>query len=315
VSSTEFIDQAVQRIARRHDGLVPVGSLHASGVSDATINRRRASGLLVPVSSGVCALPATVLTPVRRALAVALVTPDAWISHRSAAAAVGLAIPRELVVAEITTPSVRRVRVPAVHGHRSHEALHERDRQWFAGAVVSRPAVVMVELAAVLAIAAVELVLDDALQKRRVTTSSVRAALDRRAPHGRGVAGLRGLLDDRDHGLGIVRSWLEQQTRSILRFSGLPEPVRNYEVTGLRGRRRIIDLAWPRLRLGIEADSWEHHSNPGDWGQTRVRDRELRAAGWTIVPCVVADTRQPEDFLEAVRVEAERLVTALSRGH
>jgi hypothetical protein len=78
------------------------------------------------------------------------------------------------VEGEISMSGDRRTRRPGVTSHRTSVDLHERDRQWYAGVVVSRPAVVIVELAGVISLDALELVLDDALQRRRVTTSSVR---------------------------------------------------------------------------------------------------------------------------------------------
>ena len=78
-------------------------------------------------------------------------------------------------------------------------------------------------------------------------------------------------------------------------------------------RKRVLDIAWPEVCVGVEGDSWQYHESPGDWGRTRTRDRALQALGWLIIPCVVADTHSPSAFIEALRstlaVATERSVT------
>lgn len=130
-----------------------------------------------------------------------------------------------------------------------------------------------------------------------VTVKRVRQQLYRHMG-GRGSVGLARLLKDRANGFGITRSWLEQEAERVIQRAGLPRPVRNFAVP-IGKRKRVLDLAWPDVRVGVEGDSWQHHESPGDWGH--IRDRGLQASGWLIVPCVVADTRAPLDFIEMLR--------------
>ncbi len=84
------------------------------------------------------------------------------------------------------------------------------------------------------------------------------------------------MVDDRLNGAGIVRSWLEQDGVRVVTQAGLPTPIRNHRIRLPNGIVRILDLAWPALRIAVEADSWVHHASPSDWRATRIRDRSSR---------------------------------------
>jgi len=46
----------------------------------------------------------------------------------------------------------------------------------------------------------------------------------------------------------------------------------------------FLDGAYTEVLLGIEADSYRHHSSRTDWSRDRVRNRALTAVGWRILP-------------------------------
>lgn len=312
MTSSLHIDRLIADLARMHHGLVPHGVLLQAGVERSAITRRLDHGTLVPVLRGVSAVRCDAVSAVQWAIAAALMNPDVIVSHRAAAALWKAPITDDRVVAEVSVVGQRRLRFEALTCHRSQVDFATGDRRWMHGVRVSSPTRNVIELASVLMIDELELILDHYVHERLSTVERVGAALDRWHRGSRGLPGLARLIDDRLNGAGIVRSWLEQGARRVLRRAGLPEPVRNYEIR-VNGRKRVLDLAWPDVCVGVEADSWKYHSKPADWGRTRTRDRALLAAGWHIVPCVVADTRSPAEFVEALRatmrLAAKRVVT------
>ena len=70
--------------------------------------------------------------------------------------------------------------------------------------------------------------------------------------------------------------------RAVMR-AGLPAPERQYELTLPSGELIHVDLAWPRVRLGVEpGHSWWHG---GDLQMERdaARDRACDMIGWRIL--------------------------------
>jgi very-short-patch-repair endonuclease len=45
-----------------------------------------------------------------------------------------------------------------------------------------------------------------------------------------------------------------------------------------------IDFAFVDFKLGIEADSYRHHSSLTDWSRDHERNQQLVALGWLILP-------------------------------
>ncbi len=301
MNSRHVVDHLIVELARNHGGVVPHGVLLQSHIDTQTITRRQRSGLLVPVLRGASVLgPVDSVSAVQRAIAAGLVVPSAVVSHRSAALLLGAPLLPHHHEAEISLVGDRRRRLAQVTCHRTEIGFAVGDTRWMFGVRISSAVRNAIELASLLPEDELELVLDHYLHLRFATVPRVRAALTRWPNGGRGVPALVQLLDDRENGAGIVRSWLEQQGLRVVRAAGLPEPVRNLVVRVGRSKR-VLDLAWPSLHVGVEAHSWRHHSSPGDWGRTLTRDRSLMAIGWHIVPCVVADTRAPDDFVAVLR--------------
>jgi hypothetical protein len=300
MASTTNIELILARIAANHRGLIPTATAIEQGVSDRTITRRRQSGLLAIETNEVSRLNSIPCTPLTTALAAALSTPGAWVSHRSAALALGIPLPLGVAIAEISVTGRNRHRIRGVIDHRQQFDLKSFETEWRWNARFPRPGVCVVELASVLNTGPLELALDHVLHQHRMKPQVILATLDRRAPRGRGSRMLRDLLNERIDGFGMIRSWLELELRGLIRAAGLPAPIMNHEVT-LPDGPRFLDAAWPKVRVAIEGDSWQWHANPTDWGKTRIRDRQLQAADWIIIPCVKADTRDPRALIAAVR--------------
>ena len=79
----------------------------------------------------------------------------------------------------------------------------------------------------------------------------------------------------------------------------MPEPVRQYEVGGLR-----LDFAYPHLRLGIEADSRIWHGGRTDVQRNSDKANVLVAHGWRVLRFTWSDVRRrPAYVVDAVARE------------
>jgi hypothetical protein len=200
--------------------------------------------------------------------------------------------------------SPHRIRRPEVIAHQLPRPAPNELANYF-GVSIARPALAIIESAAILRQGDLAVALDSLLQRGTLTLPSLERAVEahKRFP---GNANLRQLVEDRLNGSGLLRSFFEYQLDVVLRRYGLPIPVSNFAVRLPNGRRRVLDKAWPDLYVGLEAESWAHHSNTTDWGRSRVRDRELTGLGWTVVAAVVEDVRRPERLIQDLRLVLDR---------
>jgi very-short-patch-repair endonuclease len=101
----------------------------------------------------------------------------------------------------------------------------------------------------------------------------IRAALDRLG--GRpGVRTLRDALDRRT--FTLTDSELERGFLSLIRDAGLPKPLTQQYVNGLK-----VDFFWPELQLVVETDGLRYHRTPAQQARDRVRDQIHAASGAT----------------------------------
>ena len=96
-----------------------------------------------------------------------------------------------------------------------------------------------------------------------------------------GPARLAALLERRGDGRPL-ESTLEGKVWLLLQRSGVRLPARQHWVHTTGGRYRL-DFAWPDRKLGLEADSWEHHGDRVAFGKDRERLSEMVALGWRVL--------------------------------
>ena len=159
----------------------------------------------------------------------------------------------------------------------------------------------LIDLAAVLKPPALERALDDALSRRLTTCEHLGRRLDALGRQGRrGIATLTGLLEERAGGRPGAQSEFERRLRAVLVAGGLPPPVAQFEVALPDGTKAYIDLAYPSHLVGIEADSYRHHSSRLDWARDHTRNAALTAVGWRILPVMWDDLGHPSDVVALV---------------
>ena len=148
------------------------------------------------------------------------------------------------------------------------------------GIRVTTVARTLIDLCGVAEPEVVELALESALRRRSVGPVEIAATLARfdRKPNGSHV--IRSLLVDRS--FVATESALEALVWRLLRDSGLPPPVRQYEVS--LGQKVVarVDFAYPQALIAIEADGYEFHSARDDWQRDRKRQNALAQLGWLI---------------------------------
>lgn len=226
------------------------------------------------------------------------------VSHRTAAAVWGADVAASRIT-DVTLVRPRSVRL----GPRSDDVVLHRSLDLTPDQVIRRhrvpvtePHRTLVDLGAVVGPDLVEEALNSMISRKLVTAAGVRGALDRLAGPGRtGCGVLRGILERRsvpERRLG--RSALESRLLRLCRSAGLPEPVFQHEVF-VGGQRRVLDFAFPELRLALEADGFEWHTQPDAFEDDRVRGNALELAGWRVLHFTWTQiTRRPQEVIAVI---------------
>jgi len=125
---------------------------------------------------------------------------------------------------------------------------------------------------------------DKALSGRHVTVAELHEMLDDLGTRGRdGVGKMRTVLASRDANYIAPASVLEERFLDFVAASGFPEPDRQVEFNGPRGRIGTVDFAWPDRRLVVETDGGTFHDSPTDRARDQRRDRALERIGYTVL--------------------------------
>lgn len=227
-------------------------------------------------------------------------------SHRTAAALWELRACEERVV-EVT---VAGRRAPRLAGVRAHEtaSLEPVDRTVRWGIPLTTPARTVVDLAAVAPPEVVEPAMEDALLRGLASFSLLERTVARLAGPGRpGSRLLRRLVDERVPSQRATESALEDALVEVLRRAGLPSPVRQHEVVAIDGLRVRVDLAYPAVRLAIEADSRRWHGGRDDVIRNAAKGNALVLVGWRVLRFTWDDVRgRPEWIVAAAASELRR---------
>jgi very-short-patch-repair endonuclease len=272
------IDVAVTRLAARQYSLAHRYQLQELGMTPRQIQTRVESGWFVPIHRNVYRLAGGLSSPEQHLLAACWgAGPGAVASHVSAG---GLWALRgvETGPTEITVLGDQHRRLVGVTTHRT-DRLDDIDVSRRRGIPVTTPARTLLDLGAVVPALVVESALEDALMRRLVTFKLLFNTLERLGGPGRNGAGvLRALVEERDPATAPTESMLEDLLFRVVRRGGLPEPVRQYEVAGVR-----LDGAYPDIRLGLEANSRIWHGGRLDVQRNADKANVLLAQGWRVL--------------------------------
>jgi hypothetical protein len=95
---------------------------------------------------------------------------------------------------------------------------------------------------------------------------------------------------------------LELRVLALLRKAGLPRPVCQHEVRDRGSLIARLDLAYPDVKLAIEADGARYHSSLPDWRTDLRRRNALTSRGWRILHVTWSDLEtRPREIVAEVR--------------
>jgi hypothetical protein len=268
---------------------------HAAGISDKHLRRRDVVRL-----SRDTYLPRSVARDLPARVAAVLLTapPGAVVSHLTAAALWGIAVPLQPADGPVhitvgTGSSVRARQDRSIH----RSPLSDDEVTRARGLPMTTPERTWRDLAMILTPPAL-LAVSDQLLGRGCTILDLQTQLGRR-PAGRGSARARAVLPVADP---RSESPMESVLRWLLHEAGLPRPVLQHEVRDPGGRvLGRADLAWPDRMVLVEFDG-DVHRERGVFVKDVRRQNRLIAEGWTVLRFTSADVLgRPADVIAEIR--------------
>ena len=276
------LDGAVAALSTRQYALITRAQAHELGVTPSMVKERIRAAAWVRVHPGVYRLAGAPRTWEQNAMAAVLwAGPDAVVSGRAAAylwRLNGFSPPGRI---EVTVPrGTRLARRPGVTV-RETKAWDLVDRQTRFGVPVADPARTILDVCAWGTDLDGLRALDEARRGSLVHWPQLWECLMRHACRGRnGIRRFRRVLVTRNGrtppGGEFARLFL-----IILADMGFPEPECEVKVV-VDGHRYFIDLAYPRLMLGIELDDSSHRTEKSQHDDP-IRQARLERAGWRII--------------------------------
>ena len=263
-----------------HRGVVSRDAWRALGVSDSTRYARIRRGELHRMMPGVFRSAAHADDRLSRMVAACLASPAVAIAGTSAGELWGM---RNMIGASIhvLVPHGACVELGGCVVHTSRH-IAGIDLAWRRpdGILLTSPPRTIIDAAPWIGATATEGVIEQALAERRCTLGTIVDTAARLLhPNHHGAAMVRALLAHRPKWRGAARSELELRLGRAIEAAGLPAPLVNHSIV-VGGRRRVLDLAWPDVRLCVEVDHPYWHGREDDARRDRQRDRQLGAAGW-----------------------------------
>jgi very-short-patch-repair endonuclease/predicted transcriptional regulator of viral defense system len=284
-------------LVRRQQGVVTHAQLTSLGVGRRTINRWLASGRLRSVHRDVYAYGPRPLAKRGKWLAAVLAMgPEAFLSHRSAAALWGLAGDRPKI--DVNAPRGRQVRPGRRSGIKVHRCEFEPDEVTMRdGIPVSTVARTLFDLAERSLPHELKSAWDEASRLRLLRVPAVAMIYVRRPGRRRARARIGPFLAAEQRHIEDHASPLEDRFAEFVVAQRLPPP----QVNVLVGKD-VVDALWPAARLIVELDSWEFHAHRGAFEKDRDRDTEHLLAGYRTIRVTHRKlSEQPERLAAQIR--------------
>ncbi|HWF73348.1 MAG TPA: DUF559 domain-containing protein [Solirubrobacteraceae bacterium] len=207
--------------------------------------------------------------------------PDAYLSHRSAAALWDMRSTLRPAI-EITTPKSRGRKLPGIHAHRAN-SLAPQDTTTVEGIPCTSVARTTLDLAAVVPRRATERAIDQAEVLEIFDLRAFDDVLARNPTH-RGAPVVRGLLAEYQgaeaHLATLTESKLEAGFLALCDAAGFPRPEVQQYLTLPSGDRIRADFLWRDLRVVVETDGDLGHRTRQSRERDARRDLLLTLAGW-----------------------------------
>lgn len=252
------------------------------GNSEAAVRHLLDVGSWEIVDRGLYGPTGVPMTWERQLMAAVLVSPpESLVSHRAAAALLGVGGLDE-PTPEITIPRGSRIRRPWLIAHQSLD-LRLADVAVVDHIPITGPYRLAMDLGGVVSFARFKHSVRELRNQHDVETQELLRTYLRHKRQGRTGGGpLRDWLDRYFTVVGVSESGAELVVLDAILDMGLPAPVRQHWVE-VNGNRYRLDLAYPPSLVGIEVDGHQHDDDPDVVAGDRIREAELEAAGWRII--------------------------------
>jgi very-short-patch-repair endonuclease len=262
--------------SRAVDAVVALTTLRAVGMTKRAIAYRVKQGLWTRPHREVYVIARLVSDPVRTSARAGLMAAPAGAaaSHVLAAHLHRFEGLPKLLTPEVTVPATqcrRRVNGLVIHRSTTLEVVQQR------GLAVTPVGRTIADLAGVVSLGELLCAADSALHKRLLTPAELCTAQGSRS--GEAATVLRRVVELAN---GLSESPLETLIRLLLVEAGLG-PLTLQITVSCGGFSYRIDLGFPELRLGIEADGRAVHGSADAVLNDRRRQNALLAAGWLIL--------------------------------
>jgi hypothetical protein len=276
-SGSRGADASIAALADRQHGVVARWQMLALGITARAIDVRIDARRLHPIHRGVYAVGHRVVSREGEWTAAVLAGGrGAVLSHESAAALWEL---RATKGRQIDVTVSKHAERPGIRFHRAH--LDSTEITQRKGIPVTTPERTIVDIATTLTPNQLERAIRQAEYERLTTLATLTSCLSSRHP-GRGTKNLAKVLRLAESGKGITRKQLERRFRAFTRKYAFPPPDTNVPMR--IGNHWIdADCVWHEQRIIVELDGRDAHHNVHAFESDRARDRELQAAGWTVI--------------------------------
>jgi very-short-patch-repair endonuclease len=314
-SRKESPDQLCARLAGKQHGVLSHAQVRASGISKQMVLRRIEAGRWRCLLPGVYRLEGSPVSWHQDLMAACLWSGNGAVASHRAAASLWRLDGFSPGPIELSSESHTRQMRSGLVVHRVN-VLSSADVTTISAIPVTNPTRTVVDLGSVVEIELLEQALDDALRKGLTSLPRLRWTVERLQSRGRrGIGPLRQLLSQRRAGEIAPASALEARLIKLLSNSGLPKPKRQYEI---RDRGKLIarvDLAYPELRLAIEADGYRYHSGRAAWQRDLVRRNALTNQGWRLLHVTWEDLRsRPAEVVDEIAAAVSLKTARIDRA-
>ena len=293
-------------VAASHHAAISRSQAVASGLDPSTLTYELQRSTLRPLAPRVYGIHGAPETWHQRAMAATLTANHAAVlSHRSAARLHGLdGFSSDLI--EVTVPHGRRVRIDGVIVHQSAMP----DDHWLEvdGIPCTSLARTIVDLPQVVSERRVERAIDDYQRKGYSLDWLEQVALGWRRRGRRGSAVVLRSIDDRRRSGSVRGSWFEKLIEEVVASPRLPALVQQHVIRDEQGSFIArVDLAFPDVRLGIEAHSRSFHTGTHQEVVDQRREIGAMVQGWQFLYLGWADLKTPAQARQLLeRVVARR---------
>ena len=182
----------------------------------------------------------------------------------------------------MVTRSRRNLDRELVHSTRSLPTIDLTTEQHVSTTTVARA---IVDCAARLSDQSTERIIAKALVLRKVRGEDLQERAEALRVGRAGAARVARVVGALDPNLTKSYNEWEILVTELAATCGLPTPQRNFRVE-LEHGTRLVDVAWPEVKCGIEYDGyWEHLTSMDRFVDDRFRDIDFKNSGWRIDHC------------------------------